>query len=51
MLATVDFCDAPQELLMGYGISPILGSVFQSTTLKGIGELKSTLTLDTEMQI
>ena len=38
------------ELLTGSGTSPRERSVLQSTKLKGIGDLKSALTSDVEMQ-
>ena len=43
-----DTCGA--ELLTGSGASPRETSVLQSTKLKGVGDLKSVLTSDMEMQ-
>jgi hypothetical protein len=42
--------NCPGELLTGSGTSPRERSMLQSTELKGIGDLKSVLTLDREMQ-
>ena len=39
-----------EKLLIGSAISPRERGVWQSTKIKGIGDLKSALTLDMEMQ-
>jgi hypothetical protein len=51
MLEMPEPCDSCRaKLLMGNGTSLSESSFFQLTKMKGVGDLKSALTSDTEMQ-